>query len=133
LTAKKDQLGFDIAPSHARILKPDPPRGLPGGAPFAAGSETSREAAERIDPAAPTLRGRVLAFVLSRGEEGVTCDETEAALDLTHQTCSARIYELRHRARIIDGGERRVTRSGRKAVVWVAAEGNADKGTSDAD
>jgi hypothetical protein len=63
----------------------------------------------------------VLDYITSRGTFGATCDEAELALGLAHQTCSARFNQLRvELGKIRDSGERRPTRSGRKAAVYVA-------------
>ena len=51
---------------------------------------------------------------------GKTCDEIEALLGLSHQTVSARVRDLVKADRVYDTGERRATRSGRKAIVWAA-------------
>ena len=49
-----------------------------------------------------------------------TCDDVEAALGLTHQSCSPRFGELDRRGLIAKTGERRLTRSGRPAWIWQA-------------
>ena len=73
-----------------------------------------------MEGSAGTLRARVFAHVQEQGARGATCDEIEEALDLKHQTASARVRELALRGDLEDSGKRRDTRSGRKAVVWVA-------------
>lgn len=89
---------------------------------FAAGSDTSEEAAESMAEHAPGLEAKVLAAIVVFGMAGATTDELEAALKMTHQTCSARVNGLAERGAIADSGERRKTRSGRRATVYVAAE-----------
>ena len=74
-----------------------------------------------MEGSAEQLRGRVLVEIRVRG--GATCDEVECALGLRHQTASARICELSEEGRVADSGERRLTRSGRKAVVWREVSG----------
>lgn len=81
------------------------------------GTDTSREAARSMEYLAPRDRARVLAHIRHCG--GCTCDEVEAALRLSHQTASARINDLLRSEDIHDSGGRRVTRSGRKARVYV--------------
>ena len=49
---------------------------------------------------------------------GTTCDGAEIVLGLSHQTCSARFTALSKRGEIVDSGERKPTRSGRKAIIW---------------
>lgn len=66
----------------------------------------------RTGPIAKFIYGRI-AFM-----EGCTCDEIEQDLGLSHQTASARINELMGLSLITDRGQRRPTRSGRKAIVW---------------
>lgn len=90
----------------------------PREAPYAAGSDTSKEAADAILPRVGTLQAMVLELIqASRG--GLTCDQVEAQMGGKHQTVSARVYELKNKGLIMDSGRRRLTRSGRKAVVWV--------------
>lgn len=85
-----------------------------------AGTDTSAAAAESMKAKAPLLRDRVYESIKARRSEGMTCDEAEVALGLSHQTCSARFNELVGRSEIVDSGNRRPTRSGRKAIVYVA-------------
>lgn len=88
---------------------------------FSRDSDTSAAAAISVARDAPRLRELVLFTVRAAGERGMTCDEIELHLDMRHQTISARVNELRNGEWIRDSGERRVTRSNRKAVVWVAS------------
>ena len=81
------------------------------------GSRTSYAAAVSVQGATPRLRGIVLARIKAAG--GLTCDEVEAEAQMSHQTTSARIRELALAGAIVDSGERRKTRSGRAACVWV--------------
>ena len=87
---------------------------------FAAGSATSRAAAESMERGAGQLREYVLDEIRRTGSTGSTCDELEERLALTHQTCSARVRELVLRGDVLDSGKTRKTRSGRAATVWVA-------------
>jgi hypothetical protein len=89
-------------------------------APYAAGSVTSQEAAESIEPSSEALCRRILAEVSARGLSGMTCDEIEAALSLAHQTASARVWELCGAGCLTDAGAKRVTRRGRRASVMIA-------------
>ena len=88
------------------------------GTKYVKGSDTSEGAAASVEEATPFLRGMVLAYVASRGDEGATCDEVESALDMRHQTASPRVNELAGRGFIVDSGRRRKTRSGRNAAVY---------------
>ena len=89
------------------------------GAPYVVGSETSREAAERIAPVASSIRIRIFEWVRERGREGATCDEVEEALGLRNRTASARLTELVRTGALVDSGKRRRIRSGRTARVLV--------------
>lgn len=50
---------------------------------------------------------------------GVTCDDLELRLGLPHQTVSAAITAMLRNKMIVDSGERRPTRTGRKARVYL--------------
>lgn len=100
-----------------------PPR-LKGFAPYQAPSypvDTAQAAAASIAPSAATLCAHVLALIRGRGRLGLTCAEIEALTGLSHQTASARLWDLHTRVHIRDSGVRRLTPSGRKAKVWIAA------------
>jgi hypothetical protein len=84
-------------------------------------TDTSREAADRIKGDTNRLRDLVYRAVHD-SRSGATCDEVEASLGLSHQTASARVWELRRMGRIIDSNARRKTRSGRRAIVWIVKE-----------
>jgi len=87
-------------------------------------SDTSFLAAESIAPVVDFLQKKVLDVILSSGVKGMTCDEVEVALDMPHQTASARINELmkptdERPALLFDSGSRRKTRHGQLATVWI--------------
>ncbi len=81
-------------------------------------SETSREAAQSIEPVALSLREQVFAEIKRCGDYGATCDQIEHSMDGRHQTISARVRELALSGRIFSNGDKRKTRSGRNALVW---------------
>jgi hypothetical protein len=81
------------------------------------GTDTSREAAASMVDHVGRLEGWVLAAIRS-AENGLTCDEVEQRCGLTHQCASARVNGLMNKERIVDSKERRLTRSGRRAIVW---------------
>ena len=89
-------------------------------APFVRESDTSEQAALSVQPHLPRLERVVLTAIADGG--GRTSDEVEQATGLAHQTVSARIRGLVQRGLLADSGERRVTRSGRKAAVWTLKE-----------
>jgi hypothetical protein len=80
---------------------------------------TSFEAAQSMKPHAPTIRQRVFELIASCSV-GRTADELEVVTGWRLHTITARITELAQAGRIEDVGERRKTRSGRKAIVWYA-------------
>ena len=94
-------------------MDPDITRNFHRGNAESMAAHASTPAAERRKQ-----RARVLAFIASQGQSGATSDEAELALSLPHQACSARFTELKKDALIVPAGQR-VTRSGRKARVWM--------------
>lgn len=89
-------------------------------APYQRHSETSREAAEAIEPDLAGLRGRVLAFIRQCGDKGATDDEQQVALAMNPSTQRPRRIELWRKDLVRRTQETRPTRSGRKASVWIA-------------
>ena len=90
-------------------------------APYARYSSTSREAAEKVSGSAQSCEAQVLDFIGSRDMYGATADECLVQLGLTHQNGSARVSTLAKKQLIIRSSRKRLTRSGRKAFVYVAA------------
>jgi len=86
--------------------------------PYVPHSDTSRKAAREMKGKGPVLRVKVYRYLQSRGPAGATDDEIEAALEMRHQTVSARRRELVQRGLAQDSGQRRKTSSGRTATVW---------------
>ena len=64
------------------------------------------------------MRWKVFAAVARSGTRGVTDDEMEVLLGMSHQTTSARRRELVLKGLIGTNGDKRKTRSGRNAQVW---------------
>ncbi len=91
-----------------------------GEPPHARGSDTSYAAAKAIEQSAETIRGRVYRYI--QAMDGATDDEVEWALNLRHQTASARRRELVLLGLVVDSSWRRPTRSGTNATIWVAKE-----------
>jgi len=94
--------------------------------PFVAGSETSEEAADSMERAAPGYEAAVFGFILRRGAQGATSDEVQEALGLTHQNGSARVSTLAKRGLLVLNGVKRPTRAGRRAGVYVVAGAAVD-------
>lgn len=97
----------------------------PQTAPYVRSSDTSREAAESIEPHLAHLERVVLDAVAGTGPAGATCDEIERATGLSHQTASARVRGLFQKRKIETTGDRRPTRSGRNAQVYRAVGGRS--------
>ncbi len=81
---------------------------------------TSLEAHEAIKPSAATMRDRIHALIVARGWVGATDEEVVRELGMALQTVNPRRGELVKAGRVINSGRRRVTLSGRSAIVWVA-------------
>jgi predicted transcriptional regulator len=84
---------------------------------FVQGSDTSIAAAARLESSAASMRARVVNYVRDN-PAGVTCDEIEAALEMRHQTASARVREACLAGQIEVTADRRTTRSGSTARVY---------------
>lgn len=80
------------------------------------GNVLSGEAYESIKDHASKMRAAVVGYIRSQGANGATSDEVEVALDLPHQTVSARITEAKAIGLLKPVGKRK-TRSGRNAAV----------------
>jgi hypothetical protein len=87
--------------------------------PFQRHSETSRDAAEQALPSAGTQR-RAVYDALLRHARGLTDEQQQELLRMNPSTQRPRRIELVATGRVIDSGETRPTRSGRKAVIWKA-------------
>lgn len=90
-------------------------------APAVHGSDTSEAAARSVEPHLGRLCAMVVRYVRSQGARGATSDEVEEALGLRHQTASARLKQAKDLGVLVETDMRRLTRSGRKAAVLVAA------------
>ena len=106
------------------LFVPTPAGEVPASrwAPPSVNTDTSRQAAAEIAPRVPAMHARILGVLSGCGETGATCEEMEDYLTLRHQTCGPRLKELAVSGAIVDTGMRRRTRSGRKAIVWLAKE-----------
>lgn len=91
-------------------------------APCQVHSETSVVAARRIDPQLNALQERVLSYLRECGATGATDEEMQLGLDMNPSTQRPRRIELLEQRRIFASEERRPTRSGRPATVWMARE-----------
>ena len=82
-------------------------------------SPTSRAAAAAIEPIREPLKARVYRWIAFMGSAGCTDEEGSLALDMNPSTYRPRRVELMEQGAIVDSGQTRRTRSGRRAVVWV--------------
>jgi len=106
-----DLFSYDYDPQQP--VYPDAPG-------FVRGSDTSEAAAKSISPKARSILHDRICKLVAAFYHGLTSEEVQIALDLTHQNCSARTTELVQMGRLVDCGERRRTSSGRSARVLKA-------------
>lgn len=83
-------------------------------------AECSQQAHETIKPDKKRLQAMIIGYLRTCGAAGATCDQMEVALNLSHQTCSPRVNELMKAQKILPLTDyKRMTRSGRRATVWI--------------
>lgn len=78
-------------------------------------TDTSKEAAESIEPCAVSLRPACLSAL---GLRQMTADEVASSLRKSILSIRPRITELRRLGKIEDTGERRLNESGKRAIAW---------------
>ena len=81
-------------------------------------ADTSWQARQSMEPHLERLE-RDVVDALRLYASGLTCDELERVLNLSHQTCSARVNTLWRKGILCKAGVTRKTRSGRAAQVYV--------------
>jgi hypothetical protein len=109
---------------NERLFDPDTDR--PGLA-RSDGSDTMLAAAASQLHCSGAKRLAVLRAIVRAGERGATDAELESIVGLRHQTASARRNELARDGWIEDSGARRLTDSGRHAIVWVLTPAGQDQ------
>ena len=77
--------------------------------------ETTREAYESVNRGNDSLYSKVLNSLV---DSPATSDEIEVHLQGRHQSVSSRIRKGVQDGHIKDSGGKRLTRTGRKAIVW---------------
>ena len=86
--------------------------------------DTRRAAKAAIDPHAPTMEARVLAFIRDRSSYGGTDQEVADELGMLPDTARARRCDLEKAGQVHDSGVTRPSKHGgphpRPCVVWVA-------------
>lgn len=85
------------------------------------GNAESQSANLRVASSKEKMRAQVLEAIQRSGARGMTCDELETLLGLTHQTCSARCSELKKDGMVQKLGTR-PTRTGSPAAVLVSRD-----------
>lgn len=83
--------------------------------------DTSIDAAVKARPKSGKQRQQVFEAIKAAG--GLTSDELAQRLELPAQSVTARVNSLAGDGLIYDSGQRRLTRYGRKAIVWAVAHG----------
>ncbi len=89
-------------------------------------SPTSVEAAQGIEPQAPTLRREVLDYLRGRGADGATDEEMQIALTMNPSTQRPRRIELVNGGLVRDSGRTRKTLARKNAVVWMVTVEDAN-------
>jgi hypothetical protein len=82
--------------------------------------ETSHAAAKVAALREGTQKKTMWRLFVQAGERGYTDDELEQTLARSHQSVSATRNGLMNDGLIVDSGQRRKTRYGNEAIVWVA-------------
>lgn len=80
---------------------------------------TSHEARRSIINHLTAMEAQVMGVIEKYGTLSV--DDIECLTGMTHQSASARVCELHKRGRLRDSGQKRVTKSGRRAIAWEKA------------
>jgi len=82
--------------------------------------QTSRDAYESVNRADDTLYDKVLNCIYDNGS--MTCDEVEVEIGGRHQSVSSRIRKGVQDGYLMNSGDKRKTRTGRNAIVWIIAD-----------
>jgi hypothetical protein len=85
-------------------------------------AETSWAAAAGIAPETSRLRRMTLDAIRSRGAVGYTSEELADAIGVPFASAQPRTSELKAVGKLVDSGQRRLNRSGKKSVVWTLPE-----------
>jgi hypothetical protein len=86
------------------------------------GTDTSIAAGESVADVVAGLRGRALAAIAAAEDHGATSDELAEQFGMERHALRPRTAELRNMRKIADSGLRRLTVTGRKAIVWTLPE-----------
>jgi monoamine oxidase len=107
-------MNFQDLPLFAGINRPPVDRNVTRTGP----QETSQEAARRALGRSGSQRNAIYEEIRMQG--GMTCDEVCDYLQMLVQSVTPAINTLARDGWLEDSGKRRLTRSGREAIVWVA-------------
>lgn len=89
-------------------------------------TDTSQEAAEAISEHLGRLQAMSFAAIRDAGSIGLTAEELAMRLRQDRSAIQPRTSELRRKNRIVDSGQRRRNASGKRAIVWIAIEVQAN-------
>jgi hypothetical protein len=99
------------SPLFDALLKKGPSPGV---------TDTSREAAKRIEPNHGTLAHTVYEVITHRGEYGATTSEISNIRSINYRGIQPRTSELKQMKLIYDSGQRRKNEYGNNEIVWVS-------------
>lgn len=89
--------------------------------------DTSEAAAASIIMKLGELQTEVFTFIRALGFVGATDEEIQRGLNMRPNTARPRRRELEMKGLVFDSGRRRITSSGRDAIVWVAYHEHVEK------
>ena len=95
--------------------------------PAARGQETSARAAASNQQKARGQAITLLRLVKAKDAAGLTCDELEQVTGWSHQTVSARLYQMEQRGWLERPGHTRATRTGSQAKAYILTERGQDQ------
>ena len=104
MTEPFDETGYPNSPGHR-------------------GVDTSIKAAVSLAPKLGRLQRIVHAVIVAAGLYGLTADEIAATLHMDRYSIQPRTSELKLKGLIMDSGQRRLNRTGKQAIVWIAVPG----------
>jgi DNA-binding IclR family transcriptional regulator len=81
-----------------------------------------------VAPANGRLQRLALHAISEAGKRGLTSQELAERTGVDFAASQPRTSELRRLGLIRDSGQRRKNRSGKQAIVWIAAEREAENG-----
>lgn len=84
--------------------------------------ETSIAAAEALAPKLGRLQKLSGDTIRGAGRTGLTADELAVRLGMDRWSIQPRTSELRRKGVIRDSGQRRTNCTGKRAIVWIAAD-----------